>query len=144
MEAATSPTPSSGMWAPYEPAEIGESLDILEQVGPFVLLGAVVREGISTQYGPRDAVDLTVQTSEPGKTRLFSGFAAGIVGQCKRVGDGDLPAIAKIVPQATGRGSTRGLELVDRPAAGADLAAIAKACPIPVMPIGGQTNEIPY
>lgn len=132
------------MWAPYEPADVGEPLDTLEQVPAFVLLETHVREGITTQFGPRDAVDLIVQTGIAGETRLFSGFAAGIVGQAKRLEPGDLPAVCKVVARPTRKGTTRGLELVEKVSPMADVAAIAKSLPTPVMPIGSQTNEIPY
>ena len=113
MEAPTvAADAAEGMWAPYEPAPIGEPLELLEEAGEFVLLEARVREGVGTQYGPRDAVDLVVATTEPGVTRMVSGFAAGIVGQVKRQQDGHLPAVARIVSQQTGRGATRALELV--------------------------------
>lgn len=133
---------SSGMWQPYEPAAIGEPLDLLEQAQRFVLLDASVREGVATQYGPRDAVDLVVATTEPGVTRLVSGFAAGIVGQVKRKGDGDLPAIAAIVPQQTGRGATRALQLVEKVAASdpASVAAVAARLPVPLRPLNAAAN----
>ncbi len=137
-------TPQTGMWAPYEPPEIGEPLDVLEQVDAFVLVDVKVREAVATQYGPRDAVDLTVATTDPGKTRCFSGFSAGIVGQSKRVEAGNLPALCRVVPQTSGRGTTRGLELVQLLVPGADVAAIAKAQRVPIAPLNGQTNEIPY
>jgi hypothetical protein len=144
MEASQSPTPApeSGMWAPYEPPEIGEKLEVLEEAGAFVLVGVAVREGIKTEHGPRDAVDLTVQTGGEG-TRLFSGFSAGIVGQAKRMADGDLPAVCRIVPVHVSRGTTRGLELVQSLAAGADLAAAAKAQRVPIMPVR-KDDGIPY
>jgi len=144
-QTASDRTPPSegGMWAPYEPPEIGEPLDTLENVPAFVLLGAKVREGVKTEYGPRDAVDLVVQTTTVDVTRLFSGFAAGVVGQAKRITAGDLPAVCRIVKMPTGRGETRGLELVERVPAGADLPALARAQATPIAPIG-NTDGIPY
>lgn len=128
----------TGMWAPYEPAPIGEPLELLEEAGQFVLVDANVREGVATQYGPRDAIDLVVATTEPGVTRVVSGFAAGIVGQVKRKRDGDLPAIAAIVSQETGRGRTRALEFVgaiDKTAGEQALAEFARGVLPPAVPI---------
>lgn len=142
MQPAETPKPTTGMWAPYEPPEIGEPLDTLDKVGPFVLLQVHVREGVATSYGPRDAADLTVATTETGVVRTFSGFAAGVVGMCKRVGDGDLPAVCRIVETQAGRGKTRWLELVQLLPAGADVAAIAKAQPVPIAAIvAGATHD---
>lgn len=139
-------TEPTGMWAPYVPAEIGEKLDQLEEAGPFVLVEAKIREGIKTEYGPRDAVDLRVQTIDETKTRLFSGFAAGIVGQVSRMEAGNLPAVCRIVKTDTQRGATRGLELVRPLPAGVDLVSIAKALPVPIAPVAvaTQTDDIPY
>lgn len=145
MSAAEEHVQQTGMWAPYVPPEIGEKLDELDKIGSFVLLEAKVREGVATEYGPRDAVDLRVATTEAGKARVFSGFAAGIVGQCKRIGAGDLPAVCRVIESTTGRGKTRGLELIQLVPAGADVAAIAKGQPVPIAPIqpaGG--DDIPY
>lgn len=136
---------TSGMWAPYEPPEIGEKLDELDKVGPFVLLAVKVREAVATQFGPRDAVDLTIATTETGVVRSFSGFSAGVVGAAKRVQAGDLPAVCRVVEQQAGQGKTRGLELVQLLPAGADVGAVAKAQPVPIAPIqphGG--DDIPY
>ena len=149
MEATQHPSPTpatSGMWAPYEPPEIGEPLDTLNDVGPFVLVDAHVREGVATQYGARDVVDLVVATAEAGVTRSFSGFAAGVVGQCKRLEPGNLPALVKIVDTTVGRGKTRGLELVQLLGPGADVAAIARAQPAAIMPLKGHdpADPIPY
>jgi hypothetical protein len=131
---------NAGMWGPYEPAAIGEPLELLEQAGRFVLVDASVREGVATQYGPRDAVDLVVATTEPGVTRLVSGFAAGIVGQVKRKADGDLPAVATIVQQQTGRGATRALQLVEAVPAGTDPSAVAAQLAVPLRPLNGSAN----
>lgn len=147
MEAsAAQPERSTGMWAPYDPPEIGEKLDELDKVGPFVLLAVKVREGVSTQYGPRDAVDLTVATTETGVVRSFSGFAAGVVGMAKRVTDGDLPAVCRIVEKQQNRGATKGLELIQLLPAGADIGAVAKAQPVPLAPIQphADDDDIPY
>lgn len=140
------PKPPSGMWAEYEPPEIGEPLEELAKFGDFLLLAVKVREGIGTAYGARDAVDLAVQTTEQGRTRMFSGFSAGVVGQAKRIEDGDLPAVCRIVETTASRGKTRGLELVRMVDAGADLAAIARALPTQVLPIApaGAGDDIPY
>lgn len=145
MSAAEQHQQQSGMWAPYVPPEIGEKLDELDKIGPFVLLEAKVREGVATSYGPRDAVDLRVATTEAGKTRVFSGFSAGIVGQAKRITAGDLPAVCRIVETNHGRGATRGLELVQLVPTSADVAAIAKAQQVPIAPIQAQHDDgIPY
>lgn len=146
-DTSSSPTPDSGMWAPYEPPVIGEPLDQLDKVGPFVLLAAKVREGVRTEYGPRDAVDLDVATTDAGVIRTFSGFSAGVVGMAKRVTPGDLPAVCRVIETTAGRGKTRGLELVQLVPAGADVAAIAKAQPVPLAPIqpaGDTHDDIPY
>lgn len=146
---------SSGMWAPYEPATIGEPLELLEEAGTFVLVNATVREGVPTQYGPRDAVDLVVATVAPTVYRTVSGFAAGIVGQVKRKGENDLPAVAKIVSQQTGRGATRALELIKQleDTGASAIAAEAAAQPTQLRPFETATNgnghaaghdDIPY
>jgi hypothetical protein len=132
------------MWAPYEPPEIGESLDELEKLGEFVLVEVRVRENVHTAYGPRDAADLRVQTTQRNLTRLFSGFSAGVVGQSKRVQPGDLPAVCRIVPTEVGRGRTRGLALVRTLEAGAELAKIAVSLATPVLPTPGQADDIPW
>jgi hypothetical protein len=143
MSAQPQETPG-GMWAPYEPLEIGEPLDALVEAGQFVLVKLTVRDNIKTEHGLRSAVDLTVQTTIKDATRLFSCFSAGIVGQAKRMVDGDLPAIVKVVDQNTPRGATRALELVGRLDPGADLAGLARSLPTPIGPVGGQTDAIPY
>lgn len=134
----------TGMWAAYEAPTIGESLDVLEQLDAFVLLSVKVREAVPTQHGPRDAVDLVVQTTTPAATREFSGFAAGIVGQAKRVHASDLPAVCRVVKTEVGRGKTRALVLIQRVAPGGDLAAIARSVGVPLAPINGQSDDIPY
>jgi hypothetical protein len=142
------PAPTSGMWAPYVPPEIGEPLDTLAQVPAFVLVDAKVREPVDVTFdgttSKRTPVDLRVQTTDPNVTRLFSGFAAGVVGRVKRMQAGDLPAVVKLVDETTPRGRTLGLALVQAVAAGADLAAIAKSLPTPMMPTGSPDGEIPY
>lgn len=142
------PAPASGMWAPYEPPEIGEPLDTLKQVPAFVLVDAKVREPVDVEFdgktSKRTPADLIVQTAEAGKTRIFSGFAAGVVGRVKRLEPGNLPAVVKVVEEVTPRGRTLGLALVQTIAAGADLAAIAKGLPTPMMPTGSPDGEIPY
>lgn len=145
MEPATLPTPTSGMWAPYEAPEIGEKLDTLYQVGSFVLLEATVRDAVEVEVEPgkkkmREPVDLRVQTTDANVQRVFSGFAAGIVGMAKRVTPGDLPAVCRIVDQPTQRGTTRVLELVKLIPAGADVAAIAASLAVPMMPIQAQDD----
>jgi hypothetical protein len=131
----------TGMWAPYEPTAIGEPLELLEEAGEFVLVEASVREGVSTQYGPRDAVDLVVGTIEPGVTRLVSGFAAGIVGQAKRKLDGDLPAVVRIVPRQTGRGATRELDpIAEVDGNAAAIAEAARGLPVPLAPLNTAAN----
>jgi hypothetical protein len=155
VEASQSPTPLTGMWAPYTPPEIGEKLDTLVGVDAFVLVDAVVREPIEvtfTEKGEqvkkmRRPVDLRVATAEAGVTRLFSGFDAGIVGQVERLEPGNLPALCRIInTNPTGRGQTRGLELVQLLAGGADVAAIARAQSTPIMPVKGHepADPIPY
>jgi len=146
MEPATSPTPETGMWAPYEPAEIGEKLDTLYQIGAFVLLEATVREAVQVEVEPgvkkmREPVDLRVQTTDANVQRVFSGFAAGIVGMAKRVQPGDLPAVCQIVDQPAARGTTRALRLVQRIPAGADVATIAASQPVPIMPIVAAQDD---
>jgi hypothetical protein len=139
METATDA--DVGMWAAYEPAAIGESLELLEQARQFVLVDVSVREGVPTRYGPRDAVDLVVGTIEPGATRLVSGFAAGIVGQAKRKRDGDLPAVARIVSQQTSRGTTAALEIVEKVAGDAEaIAEAARRQEIPMQPLNRHAN----
>lgn len=132
--------PESGMWAPYEPVEIGEPLELLEQAGTFVLLVARVRKGVETQYGLRDAVDLEIATTETGTVRKVSGFAAGIVGQVGRMADGDLPVVARISGQATPRGTTKVLMLVQKLEPGADVAVIARSLPTPIQPVNLAAN----
>jgi hypothetical protein len=154
MEASQHPTPppaaGTGMWAPYVPPVIGEPLDTLNDVGPFVLVEAQVRPAVPLQFDGqtkmRVPVDLTVATAEPGVTRMFSGFSAGIVGQVERLEPGNLPALVKIVEQEAGRGRTRGLELLQLLGAGADVATIARAQPAAIMPLKGHdpTDPIPY
>lgn len=154
MEAASAPKPETGMWAPYVPPEIGEPLDTLNDVGAFVLVDAKLRDPVEvafTEKGQtvkkqRQPVDLIVATADPDVTRLFSGFAAGIVGQVSRLEAGDLPALCRIVKTSSGRGETRGLELVQPIAAGADLAAIARAQSPAMMPLKGHdpADPIPY
>src|SRR5438270_10361895 len=120
MEAASAPKPETGMWAPYVPPEIGEPLDTLNDVGAFVLVDAKLRDPVEVEFTEkgqqvkklRQPVDLVVATADPDVTRLFSGFAAGIVGQVSRLEPGDLPALCRIVKTGTARGETRGLELV--------------------------------
>jgi hypothetical protein len=153
MEASIA-TPATGMWSPYEPPTIGEPLDTLNDVGAFVLVDAKVRPPVEVEFQEkgvavkkmRTPVDLTVQTAEEGVVRTFSGFAAGIVGQVERLDPGNLPALCKIVETEVGRGRTRGLELVQLLAAGADLATIARSQPAAIMPIKGHDphDPIPY
>lgn len=150
MEAASTPNLRTGMWAPYVPPEIGEPLDTLNDVGAFVLVDAKLRDPVAVEFDGvkkmRQPVDLTVATAEADVTRLFSGFSAGIVGQVSRLEPGNLPALCRIVNTPTGRGQTRGLELVQPIAAGADLAAIARAQSPALMPLKGHDphDPIPY
>lgn len=145
MSAVQQPGEPSGMWAPYVPAEIGEKFDTLQEAGEFVLVDVKVREGIKTEFGPRDAADLYVQTIDPTKTRLFSGFSKGIAAQCSHVQPGNLPAVCRIVSQATPRGATLGLELVRQLPTGADVASIAKALQVPIAPVAVAAGDgIPY
>lgn len=147
--AATIPPPQppapSGMWAPYEPPVIGEEIKVLKEGGsPFVLVAAELRENVKTSFGPKTAVDLTVQTTTPGSTRLFSGFDAGIVGQVSRIEPGNLPAVCEIIEQETGKGKTAGLQLVRQiPRDLDDLAGIAAALPVAVVALAGE-DGIPY
>jgi len=142
--------PSSGMWAPYVPPEIGEKFDVLKTAGEFVLVDVTVREPVDVEIEGRKVkrtpADLRVQTIDATKTRLFSGFAAGIVAQCKRFQAGDLPAVVRIVDATTPNGKTTVLEMVKPIAAGANLAAIAGSLPVPIAPIAPSTptDDIPY
>lgn len=145
------PQRTSGMWAPYTPPEIGEKLDVLAGC-TFVLVDAAVRDPIEVDFGAegkkmRQPVDLRVQTAEPGVTRLFSGFSAGIVGQVSHMETNDLPALCRIIESnPTGRGTTRGLELVQLLAVDADLATLARAQSPAIMPVRGHdpADPIPY
>jgi hypothetical protein len=155
MSTAANEQPTSGMWAPYVPPEIGEKLGQLKEAGEFVLVAVTVREGVKTDYGPRDAVDLRVQTIAVDKTRVFSGFSAGIVGQAKRVQPGDLPAVCRIIGKETGRLDDNGkpyttdsLELVRQLPAGVDVVTIAQALSVPIAPVAPAAaqahDDIPY
>lgn len=126
--------PESGMWAPYVPPTIGEAIDELALLPSFVLLDAKVRENVDTSYGKRTAVDLYVATTTSGEVRVFSGFTAGIVGQAKRKGPNDLPAVARIVDVQLERGATKQLMLLQPVPAGADVGAIAASLPAPLLP----------
>ena len=125
----------SSMW---EPIVYAEPLDTLTTPPiAFLLLEAKVRPNVRTEFGDRDAVDLVVATTEPGVTRTFGGFAAGIVGQAKRQGPNDLPAVVRIIDTPTPRGQTKALEPVERVTArdAAGLASIAAALPVPIRPL---------
>jgi hypothetical protein len=139
MTDKTPEQPTAGMWAPAP--EIGEPLETLEEAGQFVLVAIDVRPSVKTEFGDREPVDLTVATTDPVDRRHFSGFSAGVVAQAKRLADGDLPAVCRIVSQPTRKGQTKGLELVRLVNADADLAAIAKALPVPMMPIPDAAKE---
>lgn len=135
----TTATNGSSMWDPFEK---GEPLETLVEAGRFVLLDGRVRTGIKTEHGERDACDLYVSTTEDGVVRIFSGFAAGIVGQLKRKGEGDLPAVVTIVEHDTGKGNpTKALELIAKLEEGASASSIAASLPVPMRPI---ENAVPY
>ena len=144
------PEPGTGMWAPYVPPVIGEPLATLDDVAAFVLVDAQVRPAVELEFDGvkkmRTPVDLTVATAEPGVTRTFSGFAAGIVGQVERLEPGNLPALCRIIDSEVARGKTRGLELVQILEPGADVAAIARAQSTAIMPLKGHdpADPIPY
>lgn len=150
MEASQQPAARTGMWAPYVPPEIGEPLDTLNDVGAFVLVDAKLRDPVTVEFDgvkkQRQPVDLVVATVDADVTRLFSGFAAGVVGQVSRLEAGDLPALCRIIKTSSGRGETRGLELMQPIAAGADLAAIARAQSPAMMPLKGHdpADPIPF
>lgn len=130
----TGHAPEGGMFGPYVPPTIGEPMDELAKLPSFVLLGAVLREKVATAYGLRTAVDLQVATTVPGEIRVFSGFAAGVVGQVRRKADGELPAVVALHHVQLERGATLELALVQPIAAGADVAALAAAQPAPLPP----------
>jgi hypothetical protein len=155
MEAASAPKPTTGMWAPYVPPEIGEPVATLDDVAGFVLVDAKVREPIEVEFNDggklvkkmRTPFDLRIQTADADVTRIFSGFDVGIVGQIGNLEEGNLPAVCRVVKtNPTGRGQTRGLELVQLLAPGADLAAIARAQSPAMMPVKGHdpNDAIPY
>lgn len=130
----------------FDPYEKGEPIATLDEITTFVLVDGKVRPKVQTEHGEREPVDLVVQTTEAGKTRTFSGFSAGIVGQMKRRSDGDLPAVVRIVESPTDKGNpTKIVELVDKLDNGIDLAKVAAMQPTPIAPLQeGQTNAVPY
>ena len=128
----TATVPESGMFAPYVPPTIGEPLDKLEKLSAFVLLGAVLREGIATAHGTATAVDLHVATTVPGEIRVFSGFAKAAVGQVRRMTAGDLPAVVALRDIKLENGVSREIVLIQPIAAGADVAGIASSLPEPL------------
>ena len=140
---APPPVPASSGSSMWDPVEYGEPLETLDGL-TFLLLDATVREGIKVRFQDngverealRDAVDLVVATTSPGETRTFSGFAAGIVGQVKRKGPNDLPAVCRIRLEQTRRGPTKVLELVDRAQPGGDEGAALIARGLAPTPIG--------
>lgn len=73
----------------------------------FTLVDAKIRPGISTQYGVKDAVDLTVEID--GQRYVYSGFSAGIVAQVRNADDADFPLTATIEKIAVKNGNTLNL-----------------------------------
>lgn len=133
--AAAAGTTTDGMWSEYVPPEIGEPLELLQQAGEFVIVSASIRDGVKTKHGEKSAFDITVQTIQPGATRLVSGFASGIVAQIRMANADDLPAVARIVETPTPRGTTHTLGLVSKLDPAADLAAVARSLPTPIAPL---------
>jgi hypothetical protein len=128
----------------FEPFEKAEPLTTLEEVGEFVLLKTKVREGVVTEFGKRAVADLTVATTEPGVVRTFGTFAAGIVGQCRRVEEGDLPSVVLIKPQQADNGMTKVLELVS-PLGDLEPHKAAKKRKSPIAPLPAEAADpIPF
>ena len=93
-----------GIWD--KPVKADGKLNELEGF-VFDVKAAAIRPNVHTQYGTKDAVDLTITVD--GKDYTYSGFSAGIIAQVRNADDGDFPFRATVEKIAVKNGTTLNL-----------------------------------